>query len=356
MSTDTHVAVIGAGQAGLAMGHHLTRLGCDFLLLDAATELGASWRGRWDSLRLFTPARHNGLPGLPFPGHPGHHPGKDAVADYLTHYAATFDLPVRLGTRVTGLHTDNGALTLTTTGHPLRAHHVVMATGPFQTPHIPAAATGLSPQVTTVHSAHYRNPASLPDGPVLVVGSGNSGAQIAAELTLHGRHVFLSGRTLPHLPQRILGRDLFQVFDRLGLLTLDTDSALGRRMRNREAVIGTDLRTPARHGLLTRLGPITAADGHRVTFTSGAHLDVNTVIWATGHRHHLPWLAPGLLHTDGRPRHTRGRTPLPGLYVLGLPWQTHRASALLAGVGRDAALLAAHITTRPASRTPRKTR
>src|SRR5688572_10003315 len=177
------VLVVGAGQAGLAFGRYLQQQDARFLLVDAGARVGDVWRSRWDSLRLFTAAEHDGLPDLSFPGEPGTYPGKDAVADYLDGYAATFDLPVRLGTRVTRVsRTEEGFSAETSTG-PVRARQVVVATGPFSAAHIPAAAAGLDPEVVSVHSSVYRRPADLPEGPVVVVGAGNSGVQIADELT-----------------------------------------------------------------------------------------------------------------------------------------------------------------------------
>jgi putative flavoprotein involved in K+ transport len=158
--------VIGAGQAGLALGHHLARRDADFLLLDAGPEIGSSWRSRWDSLRLFTPAQYDSLPGLPFPAPADTHPGKDDVADYLAAYAAHFALPVRLDSPVLRLHHDgDGSFAVTTPTGTLRAGQVVVATGPFQTPHVPALAQQLDPLVPQLHSAGYRNPPSCPPVP-----------------------------------------------------------------------------------------------------------------------------------------------------------------------------------------------
>lgn len=342
---DTEIAVIGAGQSGLALGHELHRMKADFLILDAASQVGASWRDRWDSLRLFTPARYNGLPGLRFPGQPNHHPGKDEVAAYLAEYAHAFDLPLRLRTRVTALAKDDGFRLETSTGAVL-AKQVVLATGPFQKPHVPLVAAGLADTVVSLHSSGYRNPEQLPDGCVVVVGAGNSGVQIAAELAAHGRGVVLSGRELPRLPQRFLGADLFRWFDRLGLLEVSADSPRGQKMRTREMIIGTDLRGPVRSGLITRVGRLSAADGRRMEFEGGSGVVADAVVWATGYRTSLPWVDTAVLDDTGVPRQNQGMTGLDGLYVLGLPWMTHRSSALLAGAGRDAALIAGHIAAR----------
>src|SRR3954470_20435698 len=204
------VLVIGAGQAGLALGHHLAHRHADFLLLDAAPEVGYSWRNRWDSLRLFSPAQYDALPGLPFPAPADTHPSKDDVADYLAGYARHFALPVRLNSPVLRLHReDDGRFTATTPTGTLRAGQVVVATGPFQTPRVPSVAADVDPGVRQLHSAEYRNPAQLPAGArVLVVGAANSGLQIAAELAATCTVAVAVGSTPMQLPQRLAGRDL----------------------------------------------------------------------------------------------------------------------------------------------------
>jgi putative flavoprotein involved in K+ transport len=334
------VLVVGAGQAGLALGRYLQQQEARFLLVDAGARVGDVWRSRWDSLRLFTAAEHDGLPDLPFPGEPGTYPGKDAVADYLEGYAATFDLPVRLGTRVTRLsRTEEGFTAETSTG-PVRARQVVVATGPFSAAHIPAAAAGLDPEVASVHSSVYRRPADLPDGPVVVVGAGNSGVQIADELTASGRPVALAIGTRPRtVPQRPLGRDLFWWLTRTGLLRASVDSRLGRRLRDRELVIGTSWRGLRQRGVDLR-PRLVGASGRTVTFDDGSTTDVAAVVWATGFRPDHGWLdVPGAV-VDGRAPHAHGVSPVPGLFFLGLPWQHTRGSALLGFVREDAAWLA----------------
>ena len=334
------VLVVGAGQAGLALGRYLQQQDARFLLVDAGARLGDVWRSRWDSLRLFTAAEHDGLPDLPFPGEPGTYPGKDAVADYLEGYAATFGLPVRLGTRVTRLsRAEEGFLAETSTG-PVRARQVVVATGPFSAAHVPAAAAGLDPEVVSVHSSVYRRPADLPDGPVVVVGAGNSGVQIADELVVSGRPVALAVGTRPRaVPQRPLGRDLFWWLTRTGLLRASVDSRLGRRLRDRELVIGTSWRGLRARGVQLRPRLVGAA-GRTVTFDDGSTTDVAAVVWATGFRLDHGWLdVPGAV-VDGRAPHVRGVSPVPGLFFLGLPWQHTRGSALLGFVREDAAWLA----------------
>lgn len=341
------VLVIGAGQAGLALGWHLRRRGvASFLLVDAGPEVGHVWRSRWDSLRLFTPAEYDALPGLPFPAPAGTYPTKDQVADYLRDYAAEFRLPVRLDTRVERLTRSGDGFRAETSTGPVTAARVVVATGPFQDPVVPALAEGLAPDVVQVHSAGYRAPGQLPDGPVLVVGAGNSGLQIAAELAGTRPVAVAVGTRPPALPQRFLGRDLFWWLTRLRLVTRSADSRLSRRIRGRgDLVIGTRWRDLTRLGVRARPRLVGTA-GRSVTFADGSSSEVASVVWATGFRRDHSWLdVPGAV-VDGAVVHERGTTPVPGLSVLGQPWQTSRGSALLGFVQDDAARLADHLTGR----------
>jgi putative flavoprotein involved in K+ transport len=335
------VVVIGGGQAGLAAAWHLRRQGLRYVVLEAAEQLGSSWRSRWTSLRLFTPAEYDGLPGMPFPAPAGTYPGTEAVAEYLRHYAETADLDVELNSRVTGLRRTGDGFEIRTAERTLSAGQVVVATGPFQVPFVPAAARGLDASVVQLHSSVYRDPGSLPEGAVLVVGGGNSGFQIAEELA-GSRQVDLAvGSEYPMLPQRVLGRDLFWWLTRLGLLRVPADSRLGGRIQARgEFVIGTDRRRLAAAGV--RFRPrLVDTTGRTARFADGSDLDVGVVVWATGYRSDHSWIdIPGLVR-DGRVAHRRGVTDVPGLYFLGLSWQHTRGSALLGFVGEDAAHVAA---------------
>jgi putative flavoprotein involved in K+ transport len=335
--------VIGGGQTGLAIAWHLRRQGLRFVVLEAGSELGHTWRDRWDSLKLFTPAQYDALPGMPFPAPADTYPTKDPVADYLRTYVTTFDLPVRLNARVTSLTRTEEGFEVRTADDTIRARQVVVATGPFQVPFVPPAAKGLDPSVTQVHSADYRNPQALPDGPVLVVGGGNSGFQIAEELAAT-RQVDLSiGERAPMLPQRLAGKDLFWWLTRLGLLRVTVGSRLGRRASRREFIIGTNKRRLRKAGV--RFRPrLVEADGRTVRFADGSTLaDVGVVVWATGYRTDYTWIqVPGVDEHD-RPVHRRGVTEVPGLYFLGLSWQHTRGSALLGFVNDDAAFLAGQI-------------
>jgi putative flavoprotein involved in K+ transport len=299
------------------------------------------WRSRWDSLKLFTPARYNALPGMAFPGPADAYPTKDPVADYLQAYADAFDLPVRCDARVVELRrAEGGDFEVRTADERYRACQVVVATGPFQVPFVPPAARRLDGSVTQVHSSQYRNPRALPDGPVLVVGGGNSGFQIADELAT-SRQVDLSIATKnPMLPQRLAGRDLFWWLTRLGLMRVTAGSRLGQRVQARgEFVIGTNRRRLERAGV--RFRPrLVDAEGRTVRFADGSTLEVGTVVWATGFRSDHSWIhVPGVV-ADGHVVHRRGVTDVPGLYFLGLSWQHTRGSALLGFVKDDTAYLA----------------
>ncbi len=303
------VIVIGGGQAGLAAGYHLARAGYRFTILEAAAGPAAAWRERWDSLRLFTPARYDSLPGKPFPGDPNHYPTRDEVVDYLTEYAR--DLPVEYDSRVVAVRP---GFEVELADRTLHADHVIVATGPFQVPRKPAFAV----DVPQLHSAEYRNPAGVPGGRVLVIGGGNTGFQIAEELAAtHEVHLAVGSRQT-RLPQRILGVDVFRFLESLGVMRITADSRLGQRLKERETLIG------ARPRGLTLHGRAIGASGSTVTFEDGA-LDVDAVIWATGFTRDHSWI-----HA-------------PGVHFLGMPWQRTRGSALLGWVKHDAERLVAQL-------------
>jgi putative flavoprotein involved in K+ transport len=344
VSEPSEVIVVGGGQAGLTGGYYLRQAGIPFLILDAASRGGESWRQRWDSLTVFTCAAYSALPGLPFPGDPRRFPGKDEVADYLDAYARELELPIRRGTRVAELSPTHDGYRITTDSDVLQARQVIVATGAYQDPYVPPAAHGLAGQVTQLHSAAYRTPSQIPAGTVLVVGSAHSGCQIAADLAAGGHRVHLSrGRWLPTLPYRILGKSLDWWGDKLGLIAAPVKSSPRSRHQRGDLLIGTNPRRLARrHGIQLHDRAI-AADGTTVLFADGTTLDVDTVIWTTGYRADYSWIHLPVLDEYGLPRHRRGVTDRSGLYFLGMHNQHSRGSSLIYFVRDDAAYLVEQI-------------
>jgi putative flavoprotein involved in K+ transport len=338
------VIVIGGGQAGLAIGYLLARHGREFAILDAADAPAAAWRSRWDSLRLFTPVRYDSLPGRTFPGDPDTYPGRDDVVAYLSDYARDFELPVELDSAVRAVRRSERGYVVELDGRTYEADHVVVATGPFQVPRVPAVAERLDPDVVQFHSSAYRTPGDVPAGPVLVVGGGNTGFQIAEELSgTHEVHLSIGARQTP-LPQRIAGRDLFRYLEATGLMGRTATSRIGRRMQDRETLIGSSRRAARRRHGIHLHGRTIEVSGRDVTFGDGTTLNPGTVVWATGFGLDHSWIDAPVLDANGRLVHDRGVTASPGLYFLGLPWQHTRGSALLGWVKDDAEYLADRIS------------
>jgi putative flavoprotein involved in K+ transport len=338
------VVVVGGGQAGLAIGYFLARQGRRFTILEAAGAPAAAWRARWESLVLFTPVRYDSLPGLAFPGHPDAYPRRDDVVAYLDSYARHFELPVELDSVVRCVRRVDGGYLVELDARTYEADQVVIATGPFQVPRVPALAERLDAGIVQLHSSAYRSPHDLPPGPVLVVGAGNTGFQIAQELA-ESREVHLSvGSRQTPLPQRILGRDLFRYLEATGLMAKTTGSRIGQRMRHRDTLIGSSPRGARRHGVQLR-GRTAHASGSEVSFGDGTRLTVSTVIWATGFGLDHSWIHAPVFDGNGGLVHRRGVTSSPGLSFLGMPWQHTRGSALLGWVKDDAEHLAHQIDT-----------
>ena len=336
------VVVIGAGQAGLAIGYFLARAGRRFLIVDGADSIAAAWRGRWDSLTLFTPRRYDSLPGLAFPGDPDGYPTRDEVIAYLEQYVAAFELPIELESAVRSLDADGGRFLVALGERQIEADQVVVATGPFQVPRVPAFADELAPGVFQTRSIGYNRPSDVPEGTVLVVGGGNTGFQIAAELAAtHAVHLAVGSRQMP-LPQIFLGRDLFWWLTKTRLLEKAVESRLGRRMRDRDTLIGSSPRQLKRAGVELKPRAVSAS-GRTVSFADGSELDVDAVIWASGYRPDHSWIKLPVADASGRLLHHRGVTDVPGLYFLGLSWQHTRGSALLGWVKHDAEFTAEQI-------------
>jgi putative flavoprotein involved in K+ transport len=350
------VVIVGGGQAGLTMGYHLARRGLRFLILDASARIGDAWRGRWDSLRLFTLAKFSGLDGMPFPAPPNDFPTKDAMGDYLEAYARRFQLPVRNGVRVQRLsRRDDGRYLLEAGTRRCVADQVVVAMSNYQRPKRPSLATELSPDVLQMHSADYRNPSQLRPGDVLLVGAGNSGAEIAMELARHHR-VFMAGRDVGAIPFRIEGLLGKLILVRLvlrvlfhRLLTLGTP--VGRKarptiLRQGGPLVRTKPRDLRRAGVQRVPRVVGVQDGLPV-LADGRLLPVANVIWCTGFEPGFDWIDLPIFEDDtGHPRHDGGVVPqAPGLYFVGLEFLYSLSSAMIHGVGRDAARIADSIDT-----------
>ena len=292
-------------------------------------------------------------PGLALPGDPDGYPTRDDVIAYLEQYAATFDLPVALGSAVRSLAVEDGRFVVGLDDRRLEADQVVVATGPFQIPNMPALARELASDVFQTHSTGYMRPSDVPEGAVLVVGGGNTGYQIAKELSATRRvHLAVGTRQKP-LPQRLLGRDLFWWLTKTGLIRKTIDSRIGRRIQQRDTLIGSSPRELRRRYRIDLKPRVVAASGRTVRFADGNELDVDAVIWATGYRSDYSWIEPSVLGPDGRVRHRRGVTEVPGLYFLGLSWQHTRGSALIGWVKDDAQFIAAEIAASQKRTRPR---
>lgn len=332
------VAVIGAGQAGLAAGKALQDAGIDFVMIDGAQRIGDSWRSRFDSLRLFSPRSLSALPGMPLPGPDQVYPTKDEIADYLEAYARQFSLPVRLATRATSLGKYNGGFRIdVSTGPQIHSRAVLIAAGAFQVPSRPAMACNLAPNILQLDGRSYKNPAQLPEGRVLVVGSGATGRQIAKEVGAARETWLACGSPAIISPHRVLGRDMMWWAKVSGLLTADKDTLRGRLARRHDSFPGPELSDKALRRTGIRLvGRAVKASAKRITFACGIEQEFRAVIWATGYRDDSSWIdIEGALH-HGAILEDRGISPVPGLYYVGRSWQKSRASALLCGVGREA--------------------
>ena len=331
------VLVVGAGQAGLGTVRTLLGRGLREVLVVDGRPVGATWLERWDSLQLFTPRRFSALPGRRFPPGPTRSPSRTEMAAYLQDYAR--ELPVRTGVRVERLTRDGEVFLAQTSAGALRARCVVLASGPFSRAFVPQAAQALAPDVVQLHSSRYCRPSDVPAGEVLVVGGGNSAAQLALELAPTHDVTVVAPRPLWFLPEDVLGVSLYWWLLLTGVLNAPSDSWVSRRvMRRGDAIVGRQLQALVRQGRVrVESGRVVGADGHQVVLQGGGRLPVRTVLWCTGFRPDTSFLdVPGALHPDGAPRHERGASPVPGLSWVGLPWQTRLNSSIIDGVDRDA--------------------
>lgn len=354
--TDFDTVIIGGGQAGLIAGYELKKHGRDFVILDAHPRVGDAWRSRWDSLLLFTPRRDSALPGLRMSGSQNRMPTKDEMADYLETYAVHHELPVRSGVRVTRLSKAAGRFVIQSATGELTAANVVVASGSYGEPKVPAFAAALDPHIVQLHSAAYRNPAQLQPGEVLLVGAGNSGCDIAMDVI--GTHpTWLAGPKVTHVPPQIdkwFGRVIIARvvrFVQRNVLCLRTPVGRKQAPRLRYAttpVIRVKPKWLARAGV-QRVGRVAGVQDGLPQLEDGRVLDVSNVIWCTGFRHDFPWIDLPGFDESGAPLHRRGvSTEVPGVYFLGLPFQFALASAGLWGVARDAAYIAICLAKGPA--------
>jgi putative flavoprotein involved in K+ transport len=346
--------IVGAGQAGLSVGHHLAKRDRSFLIVDANERIGDNWRRHWDSLRLYSPACLDGLPGMPFPGPAWSFPTKDETADYLEQYATRFELPIRHGIRVEGISRNGDGYIVSCGDRRFEAENVVVATGTFGRPHTPAFAGELDPAIVQLHSSEYKNPSQLRDGAVLVVGAAHSGADVAMD-TAGDHETVLCGRDTGNVPFDIesrSGRTVWRLLSFLARRVLTTRTPIGRKMRS-------EIRSHGGPLLRYKRDDLAAAGIERVTaravgvregrplLEDGRALDVANVIWCTGFKQDFGWIEPPVSGHDGWPQEKRGVVPsAPGLYFTGLAFQYAFSSMLLLGAGRDAEYVAKHITAR----------
>ncbi len=344
-----NTVVVGGGQAGLSAGYHLARRGVQFVILDASARVGEAWRHRWDSLRLFTPARHAGLDGMSFSAPPFSFPTKNEMADYLETYARRFALPVRLGVRVDRVSRLADKFLVVAGDQRFEAENVVIAMAYYQRPRIPPFAGELASGMVQFHSSEYRNPAQLRTGDVLIVGAGNSGAEIALE-TVKSHRTWLAGPDTGHVPFRIDGLASRVALSRLVL----------RVLFHRVLSIATPIGRKVRPKMLRRAAPLirvkpkdlVAAGVVRVPRVAGVRnglplledgrvIDVANVVWCTGFDPGFSWIDLPVFGANGEPRHQGGIvTGEPGLYFIGLHFLYAFSSDMIHGVGRDAARIA----------------
>ncbi len=369
MTEHIDTIVVGGGQAGLAVGYHLAQADVPFVILDASEEIGDAWRNRWDSLRLFSPARYSSLPGMAFPAPGDHYPTKDEMAGYLESYAEEFELPVRTGVSVDSLDRHGDRFTLEGGGQSFEADNVVVAMATHQKPRIPSFSSQLDEEITQLHTATYDRPSQLQDGPVLVVGAGNSGAEISLDVAPH-HETFLSGNHPGHVPFDIDSRLAHRVvipliFRFIGHHVLTVDTPIGRKVRPKILGHGSPLiRTKPKDieaAGITRLPRVQGVQNGFPVLEDGSTIDVANVIWCTGFQPSFEWIDMPVIDSGAlEPNHYRGVVDeVPGLYFVGLMFLYSMTSGFVRGVDRDAAYVVDHITSRkrrPAYRVYNSTR
>jgi len=360
LSAETRLAeyvptvVIGGGQAGLAIGYHLQRAGEQFVILEANQRIGDSWRKRWDSLRLFSFPKYASLPGWRM--RQAGFPTKNDMADYLEAYAEHFALPVRTGVRTERLARHGDGFVLTTNSGEIYADRVVIASGGYLDPYVPGFAAELDPDIRQLHSVQYRNPSQFVDGEVLIVGAGNSGAEIALDAVRSGHRTWLAGRHPGQVPIRIESRQAKYVVPLImfmfrRVLTLNTP--MGRKARGPALEHGNPLVRTKVEDLdaagVSRIPRIAGIQDGKPVTTEGQTLDPKTVVWCTGFRPDYGWIELPIVGADGHPVHDRGVSPEPGLFFMGLEFQFSVASATIQGLDQDARYLMRWLRNSPAT-------
>lgn len=338
--------VIGAGQAGVAAGYYLKRSKQHFLLLDKGNEVGESWKERYDSLVLFTPRMYSCLPGMPLEGEEKGFPTKNEIVTYLKKYANKFEIPIQFQTNVINVLKGNDYFYIKTNRGEYHAKNIVIATGPFQSPNIPLFSKGISTHIKQIHSSQYKNPKQLLEGNVLVVGGGNSGAQIAVELSKERDTYLAISKKLSYFPLIIRKKSIFWWLDKFGVLKANTESLLGKFLQKKgDPIFGLELKRAITNKEVKTKPRVIGHNQNRVTFEDSSSMKVNNIIWATGFKSDYSWLnVEGILNENGKVLHKRGVSNVRGLYFIGLPWQYRRGSALLQGVGLDAKYIVNQIT------------
>ena len=348
--------IIGGGQAGLAAGYFCKEAGQDFIILDAAMVTGDSWRARWDSLRLFTPAGVNGLPGMPFPGNPDYFPTKDEVADFLLSYKQKFHLPVLYGQGVTSVMHGPVGYQVRTANSIFFAHNVIVATGAYHQPKIPSFSRDLNRSIKQVHSSRYTNAADLPTGDVLVVGAGTSGLQIAMDLRADGRTVTVAGHPTPRIPDIIL-KYFQKPFLWFAGNVLTTRTPMGRKLAHAMKVEGKGAplirisMDEATKAGIRHVKRIAGQDNGMPITENGGKLDIVAIVWATGFTPDYSWLQlPGCVDQQGYPIADRGISVVHGLYFVGSTFQYSLQSTWLGGIAPDARYVVRQLVKRQTDR------
>ncbi|WP_299888300.1 NAD(P)/FAD-dependent oxidoreductase [uncultured Lacinutrix sp.] len=337
--------IIGAGQSGLSIAYYLTQQKKDFVILDANEEVGAPWLKRWDSLKLFTPSEFNHLPGMSFPHKKGHYANKYEVADYLKSYVSKFKIPVNFNQKIIALKKEGDHFILKSKDQTFKTKNVVVSTGPFHTPYTPSCHEKISGSVYQIHSEHYKNPNQLQKGDTLVVGAGDSGVQILKEISETNRTVYFSGTTnIATLPQEILGKTLWWWFKKIGFLSANKHSFIGKKIRTgRQPVIGTNVKKLLNKQNVVCVGRTLNANENELVFENKTTSSIKNIIWATGFKPNFNWIENEQLDSNNYPKNYRGVSNTKGLYYLGLPWLHTRGSATLGGVKKDAKYLSNYI-------------